>query len=846
MFPSRTHQAPKDRKARVPHAPYSSPPLSPATESIYSCDEYSPRSQYAPESVGSPRLTGYPISLTGLNDEDETATISSGNKNDSSPILPDDDFVSFTSSPTPTPMDQDAANRRETEFRNGLGDNLADEVTNEVRNDLAPKMRFVSPAPWEIRDDEDPSYDDEYVGASDALSIISGKFGGWRYRESEKPTIRSLALASMRSTSPNTPSPPGQKDSFSIGRKTQELDRDDVSAHYMRGDSMSGKQSNPFGNSPRSSDSTDEKPSITARHRLPNSQFRDTSPAPPPDNYPSSYSRPFRGQGVSHRQEREESIFHFSSSSLSPSRMFHPYAHPEVVASSESLVPATPGISHQRLSDEQQLDVTIRRSSESSSSPRHNQSTIRKASAPELPIRKLPSRTKMSSHEEAEELSSHVFPVQSSAAWPGAAPFSDYSSSPMNNLISLEQARARVQKGKEQVNTTPPKSTSVATASFSSSPSTETISEKSSSTSRQRTMSTGKRSIAGGDGDPIAAPKALKHKRSAFLKLFSGKEKDSPPKERDATTISISDPILRSTSTPPRMGWMESNSDIPPVPPLQNIKRIPPPSLSIVVSSPSVPVPDPDGQDSIMLAPSPSTTVNSPPDNSQYLYSSRLTLEGHRPRPDSGVRPPASAPPSQTRFAGLSLRPVSTIFSAGFTDILGDLSSPPPADQSFPSSRSNPSPRTPNIGSSPTLPAFEASRSNSMSTASDYPLTPTNTHPLPNIPTLSSPSSSTSYENPNAVIASLQTEMANLRKIHQRQVWELEGQVRDLKEEMEQLRNTGECEVCGADKQERRMTMMRAKSGRPRAGTTVSVVDRPRPKNARPSVERSVFGGNIG
>jgi len=603
----------------------------------------------------------------------------------------------------------------------------------------------------------------------------------------------------------------------------------------MRGDSMSIRQSN----SPRSSDSNDETSSIHAsQSRSSRKQFRDRSPVPSPEIYSGGYSRPLRGESTSYQRERDESPFRSSSPPLPPpNRIFHPYAHPEVVASSESLVhgPMAPRISHGRLSDDQQPNVSVRRSSESNTSSLHNtQSAIRKGSAPELPSRKVHSRSKMAPHEEEGQLTK-TFPVPLSSAWPGPAPFSDYSSTPMSNLISLEEARARVQQ--KQTNaavSTPPKSTPAVPASFASPPSTD----GSGSTPRHRTTSTGKRSTGGGDEDPITAPKALKHKRSAFMKLFAGKEKEGLPKDRDSPTLSISDPIIRATSTPPRVTKADTSGDIPPVPSLHNIKRIPPPSLSIVVSSPSVPHSDLDGQDSVIIPPSPSRTINLPSDNSSQYLSSKL--DAPHSRTNSGIRPPASAPPSQTRFEGLSLRPVSTIFSAKFSDILGEFVSPPADLGSFPSSSSNSS--TPNVGPSPTHSTFETSRTNSMSTASDYPLTPATTHGISSIPALSSPSSMVSSENPNTVIISLQTEMANLRKIHQRQVWELEGQIKDLKEEMEQLRNTGDCEACGKEKKDRRTTMTSTKS-RPKA--VVSVVDRPRPKAARPSAERTVFGGGI-
>jgi len=253
---ARSQEAVKElqiRRARIPqHVPSSSPPLSPATDSVYSVDEYSPSTSYPSQAAPWSTHSGYPISLTGLDRstiagrDDETLTLSTHHPFEVpekvSPISPDDDFVSFISSPTPTPMDQDAANRRDANANLEPVDLTGDE--DEPRISVGPKMRFVSRAPWETGADElaESESDDDFVGPSDALSIINGKFSGWKHREEQQqPTIRSLALASLRSASPKDTSPPANKNSFSSGRKTQELNREDVSNSYMRGDAASGK-----------------------------------------------------------------------------------------------------------------------------------------------------------------------------------------------------------------------------------------------------------------------------------------------------------------------------------------------------------------------------------------------------------------------------------------------------------------------------------------------------------------------------------------------------------------------------------------------------------------------------
>lgn len=61
-------------------------------------------------------------------------------------------------------------------------------------------------------------------------------------------------------------------------------------------------------------------------------------------------------------------------------------------------------------------------------------------------------------------------------------------------------------------------------------------------------------------------------------------------------------------------------------------------------------------------------------------------------------------------------------------------------------------------------------------------------------------------EDQSSVIQALQEQIVSARKAWQRHIWELEGQVRDLKAEVDDLRASGNakgyCQVCGRGKPE--------------------------------------------
>ena len=194
--------------------------------------------------------------------------------------------------------------------------------------------------------------------------------------------------------------------------------------------------------------------------------------------------------------------------------------------------------------------------------------------------------------------------------------------------------------------------------------------------------------------------KSLKHKKSGFMRLFNGKEKEAVPPVptlSDAYTAHSNSqasvprttkmmvprvpvPILlpsamdestftsSTSSVAADFGSLPTARQTHPSP-----KRIPP-SLSIITShSPR----------------SPATNLSLPTTATKLQEDGRLL---------------SSAPPSTTNFPSLSLRPVSTIFSAHFADhiVPQEVESPVDAEQSL----DTPSSISPNTGRSPVTPGF--------------------------------------------------------------------------------------------------------------------------------------------
>ncbi|KAI9445259.1 hypothetical protein H4582DRAFT_1807030 [Lactarius indigo] len=298
-------------------------------------------------------------------------------------------------------------------------------------------------------------------------------------------------------------------------------------------------------------------------------------------------------------------------------------------------------------------------------------------------------------------------------------------------------------------------------------------------------------------GNTGSLPRTLKPKRSGFMRLFNGKEKDKPPSQ--------SPPPLPPVVAPPLPRTPKISSARVPVPTL-------PPSLvpqsplqfDDIIRNDSGPTEDYQPRDSMKRhAPSLSIVTHDAhalpsgppsgmyPKSAQVGRSTSTLLSGTC----AGLgTSPASAPPSTAAFPELSLRPISTVFSAHFADhIVSTDSSPTSAQLDTSSTATAHSPRS----------TSSAQRSFDEKLACD--------------------------DDPYLIIQQLQEQIKSTRKAWQHQIWELEGQVRDLRAEIDDMRikeMRGErCLLCGRDGEPDRSA---GEAPRPTAVSRPGVVDRPR------------------
>ncbi|KAI0375317.1 hypothetical protein BV20DRAFT_1032565 [Pilatotrama ljubarskyi] len=233
------------------------------------------------------------------------------------------------------------------------------------------------------------------------------------------------------------------------------------------------------------------------------------------------------------------------------------------------------------------------------------------------------------------------------------------------------------------------------------------------------------------------------------------------------------------------------------------------PELSIVTSSPSL------GSLSTQM---PYTAPLSAGANESSHFLTPTTAVSRSEKTSNAGGLPCSAPPTKTDFVGLSIRPVSTLFSRELKEQLAV------SDDS--SLRTRPSlevdtgtPTTTATAISPLSPDFPSSTKNLGYGRSSEEK--------------SGPVIAQDDRDQSSVIQALQEQILTARRAWQRQIWELEGQVRDLKAEVEELRaaegNSEYCAACGRGsahrpgvEDNRNLEELR------RAGVKTGVVNRPR------------------
>jgi hypothetical protein len=279
--------------------------------------------------------------------------------------------------------------------------------------------------------------------------------------------------------------------------------------------------------------------------------------------------------------------------------------------------------------------------------------------------------------------------------------------------------------------------------------------------------------------------KTLKHKKSGFMRLFTAAkvpEKDEQavlppvPSLPDSHSINHVQPVVqRATKT--------------------SVHRIPVPRLSpSSLETSSAQSHDSDSWNS-------STKRNLGLSiNTQQLpvvgvvSASVMDDRGSQMQPPWKLdQPLQSAPAIVSEFPALKLRPVSTIFSAHFGDHIVTTDSRPSL-------------------------VIDSATPRSSSPAAVAPTSATQT----------SSEQLSSLDDQASLVRSLQEQLAVAKKAWQLHIWELEGQVRDLKATVEELKgsdNKNYCQTCGRGKEIANETaVLHSKSvvHRPRARTGTS------------------------
>ncbi|KAJ7630798.1 hypothetical protein FB45DRAFT_1027981 [Roridomyces roridus] len=660
---------------------------------------------------------------------------------------------------------------------------------------LGPKMRFHGKAPWELDSDaleeEDEAESDRgRDGFRKGLGFRSSSRGT---TASSRPSGESSRSAkpkrSFETTSSGTNSPYGR------GGALHALGQASISSVSLV-PSSGTRQTGLRLNFPLSGATRPDSPSSYAPQRAPASPRSIVTPSSA--SSPVSRSNQEYAQSSSNKPLTRRATNDSATSQSIYSEEMHPYANPDLVVSYAD-DPATPAPSRSIFP----LQSVSRSDSSATVTDSFATTLARSATGstltPDTSTSSMPpppqSPRSRASLFHGREISSPL-PISApnpTISSPLMAPnlppgWTERSVSPTFALISLEQARAQRSRSATVQNLSISSTSSTpfpevtATAERHGHSPTNSITSR----ARARSISTGARaktalqnivgtppkperrdSEPGGGGAPA---KTLKHKKSGFMRLFNGtrsaEERSSPP------------PV-----PPLSDGYAAFNAQQQQSLTKQNkIPRVPAPRVS-----PSM-IQEPTfwGDDSNRISPSrhipPPLSINTGPSRLRAASTADDFQTRTVPTTDIferewlGADLPQSAPPNVTEFPALKLRPVSTLFSAHFGDHIvspGSLSSQDADADTL-------SPISPTTAVSPVTPAGVLGRSS----GDKVPM-------------------ATITEDQSNLVQELQQQITSSKQAWQRHIWDLEGQVRDLKAELEALRAQGSdvyCAVCGRGK----------------------------------------------
>ncbi|PPQ67066.1 hypothetical protein CVT25_005667 [Psilocybe cyanescens] len=710
-------------------------------------------------------------------------------------------------------------------------DGGGDEIETATRMSyLGPKMRFHSRAPWEMEGDT--------LEEDDEANQVSRHFQpGHSFGRSSGSKFDSSRSSSPRLSFNSRPS--GESSSSHIPPK-RSFETISSQMSYPRGALYALAQESLSTNSLARA----APPKETLRSKF---SFGRLRPDIPTVSLPQS---PVRGRFPSSPRGHEQPSFkfephtrsnntHYANKSLANSTQesMHPYANPDLVVSyaddeTESF------ITHNVQLPRNDSNITIM---ESSSTDSMMKSSSRSTLTPDTSVNSITSKHRASSiltksisspvpvvgpPQRLDSVASDNYSIRSLPRTVSNLPgWTERNIPPTFSLISLEEARAQRTRSST---VTVPSRISVSTGLAESSTPFPTGDAESLSTpdpapyasfrARGRSISTGAKAknmqtIVGPpklehrDSEPtsvnqpsVGVPptvKTLKQKKSGFMRLFSGgktPEKDgqsSPP-----PVPSLPDTLVQSHSIQRAPKSVVHRIPVP---------SLPPALLEITTSENSVSALNESESLKSNLSPKrtppPTLTINTIP----QVFPSRSSTSHMRLNTFERSflnEQPQSAPAHVSQFPTLRLRPVSTLFSAHFGDhiVTGESRSSDEATD----------PDTP--------------RSSSPNNGLMSPITPSSVFARGNDKTQVSLLSSQDQSN----LEALQEEFDSSKKAWQRHIWELEGQVRDLKVELAETKatNNGEyCQTCGRGKKMESAVSTSKANGilnRPRARTGVS------------------------
>ncbi|KAJ7706321.1 hypothetical protein B0H17DRAFT_1036724 [Mycena rosella] len=738
---------------------------------------------------------------------------------------------SYRAAPSPSPRPPETRNRLNelAESMLDLDDDSRDPSDEDLDPDdaedrdqpedarmslLGPKMRFHGKAPWEmdggvLEEEDEPESDRTSARGRDGIRK------GLGFRSSSRGTTASSRPSGESSRSQQAK----PKSSFETTSS--------ANSPYGRGGALHALGQASISSTSLVHQAAPPQPGLRLNFPLPRSESPSSQYATPPrsprsvtssSNAPSPASRGNNHEYAhfpSNKPLMRRATNDSSASQSLYSEEMHPYANPDLVVSyADEASPASPARSAFNVAGVSRSDSTATvteslatttsrsvtgsaltpdtsaSSMAPSQSPRSRVSMFhgKEISAP-LPIQ--PGASTLLNHNISSPLVAPALP----AGW------TERSASPTFALISLEQARAQRARSATAQN--------LSISSTSSTPFPEVLTGEShdhsptnsiAARARARSISTGARAktalqnIVGGmppkperrDSEPSAAVqpgpsggaagKALKHKKSnGFMRLFNGArgtekdEKSSPP-----PVPSLSDGYAAFNAQ------QQSGAKLAKV----SSHRVPAPQVSpSMVEGPNM------WDDYNRFSPTsrptpPSLSINTGPQSRLRAASAADDFQTRTVPTDMSDRDwqqtdlPQSAPPNVTEFPALRLRPVSTLFSAHFGDhiVSGGSDSQQPGLDADVDTLSSLSPST---VVSPITPGMLLGRGSS--SGDKAPM-------------------ATISEDQSALVQSLQDQIVTAKKAWQRHIWELEGQVRDLKAEVDGLRagdGEGYCDACG-------------------------------------------------